>query len=76
MASHAGCEVKRLPGDREPGNLVLTLEVGEQIVIDDGRVVVTCVSCGDKGARLAFESPKNVPIDRMKIHLLKLAAQK
>jgi sRNA-binding carbon storage regulator CsrA len=65
--------VTRQPGDREPGNLVLTLEVGEQIVIDEGRVVLTCVSCGDKGTRLAFEAPKNVPIDRMRIHLQKMA---
>lgn len=55
----------------EPGNLVLWLAVGKQIVINAGRtdeIVLTCVSSGDKGAKIAFEAPRSVPIDRREVH--------
>jgi|GEM_PF-6520683 len=62
VTSHA----ERQEGDR--GNLVLWLAVGKSIVVDNGRVVLTCVSSGEQGAKIAFEAARSIPIDRQEVH--------
>lgn len=52
--------------------LVLTANIGEPIHIGDD-VVITVVEINGKAARIAFEAPVDVEIDRAKIRARKVA---
>ena len=54
-------------------NLVLRLKLGERIIIEEGRIVVTLVAQGHEGIKLAFEAAREISIDREKVHLDKMA---
>lgn len=60
-------------GSEGSSNLVLRLAVGERVVIEDRRIVITCVKSGDDGCKLAFEADPSIPIDRWKIYESKRA---
>lgn len=48
--------------------LVLTRQVGEEIIIDNSiRVIVVAVQHGK--VRLGIEAPRSVPVDRAEIHV-------
>ena len=48
--------------------LVLSRKLGEEIVIDNGRVVMTVVEIGRGKVRLGFTAARDVLIDRREIH--------
>ncbi len=51
------------------GNLVLSLDPGERIVLAEGEVVITYVELRDRGRiRLGIQAPVSIRIDRGKIH--------
>lgn len=48
--------------------LLLTRHAGEQIIIDDGRIVITVEELRrSRGVRLRIEAPPNVSIDRAEV---------
>lgn len=53
---------------RNEGRLVLTRKKGEKVIIGSGenRITITVMET-DKPIKLAFESPKNVPVNRAEI---------
>jgi sRNA-binding carbon storage regulator CsrA len=55
-------------GSDDSTNLVLRIAVGERVVIEDRRIVITCVKSGDDGCKLAFEAARGIPIDREKVY--------
>jgi sRNA-binding carbon storage regulator CsrA len=67
MATSAGSDAT-VAADGEKGNLILELLVGKRIVIGEGRIVMTCLSSGHTGCRIAFEAPKNERVDREEVH--------
>jgi carbon storage regulator CsrA len=48
--------------------LVLTLHHNEEVYIDGGRIRVALLEVRAGQARLGFEAPKDMRIDRKKIH--------
>lgn len=50
------------------GRLVLSRKQGQQVVIGGGeqRITITVIEA-DRPVKLAFESPKNVPVNRAEI---------
>jgi carbon storage regulator len=52
--------------------LVLTRNIGEQIVID-GNIVVTIVGLEGGKVRLGVQAPKSVRVDRAEVHQRRLA---
>mgnify|MGYP005814198831 FL=1 len=48
--------------------LILTRKVGERIMIDDGRVVITVVEIKDsKTARIGIDAPQEIDIHREEV---------
>ena len=48
--------------------LVLSRKRNEQIVIDDGRIVVSVVEIHGDKVRLGVEAPKDVEVDRREVY--------
>lgn len=49
--------------------LVLKRNVGEQIVINDGEIVITLVDIrGDHSARIGIKAPPHVAVHRFEVH--------
>jgi carbon storage regulator len=54
--------------------LVLTRQLGEQIVID-GNIILTVVAIDGNKIRLGIQAPKSVCVDRAEVHNRRLAEQ-
>ncbi len=48
--------------------LILTARIGESIVIDNGNLTVKLLDLRGNQAKIGFSAPKNIIIDREKIH--------
>ena len=54
--------------------LVLKCKVGQEVVIDGGRIRVMVCSMDRRGSvKLGFEAPKEVVVDRSKVHQMRTA---
>ena len=48
--------------------LVLTRRPGEQIVLDDGRIVMTFLGIEGNKLRIGIDAPPDVRVDRKEVH--------
>lgn len=49
------------------GNLVIARKAGEQIIIDNGRIIIHLIEIRGDVARLAVSAPRDMPVHRKEI---------
>lgn len=51
--------------------LGLTMRIGERLMIDEGKIIITLISFRNRQARVMIDAPKEIKVDRERIFIRK-----